>query len=450
MIGIKAEDRLPADIRALFDLEYHEGWDRCRDEDQAKASAWRAVKELYEQDQTGEWRPKKQRKESTTMLQDLERKTGIPGLHILSEPAAIILFETETPEGEKLTDMMCAHSGIYYLDGPDGEPTTYDESFFAAMVQAFDARLRDQDIPVDYDHRMERAAGWIKRLYTKDGDLWASIKWTPEGERCIRDGEYRYPSIAYCDKYRNPRTGMMGENVLISLAVTNYPALKGTQPITAFSEKDITDSTAADVRPEDNDNDEIDRKETEDMTDEQMKKMQEDLDKANAEKEEATKRAEKADADKAEAEKKLAEMEAAKAQAEAEKAAFERKTSYTQQMEALTLKNPDRAKSGEAVLRTEQLEEVVGFLMEITPEQAEKAVKMFSEMTPAIKIPLGVSGTSAGGAEDAEPMSDEMKARKAMENAKARKEWENASKREAILKEEEVKIGLRPAPAAKQ
>ena len=121
-----------------------------------------------------------------------------------------------------------------------------------------------------------------------------------------------------------------------------------------------------------------------------------------------------------------------------------RKAALTLKAESLTLKDPDRAKSGVFCLRSEQVEETVNLLMEMSAEMADKTLSLLSDRPP-MQVPLGEQGTAAGGEEQPEQveMNDQEKAALAMENARKRSEWADPSKQYAIYKEEEAKLGLR-------
>jgi len=82
----------------------------------------------------------------------------------------------------------------------------------------------DRPIPIDVDHEMEisragPAYGWVVELENRDGELWATVEWTPKGTQAITSKEYRYlsPAFLYNDDGQILK--------LISVALTNKPAL---------------------------------------------------------------------------------------------------------------------------------------------------------------------------------------------------------------------------------
>lgn len=68
------------------------------------------------------------------------------------------------------------------------------------------ASLREHvDLVIDRDHQTDLApagtpvlaAGWMKRLFEKDGGVWAEVEWTPAAAQQIKDKEYRYFSPTF-------------------------------------------------------------------------------------------------------------------------------------------------------------------------------------------------------------------------------------------------------------
>ena len=83
------------------------------------------------------------------------------------------------------------------------------------------------DLPVDYDHQSEYswsgslapAAGWIDRVWVRDGAIWGSVTWTERAQRLISAREYRYISPVFLiDDERRVRC-------IIGAGLVNDPAL---------------------------------------------------------------------------------------------------------------------------------------------------------------------------------------------------------------------------------
>ncbi len=90
------------------------------------------------------------------------------------------------------------------------------------------------DIPVDYDHQLEHAAGngrpapaagWISELEERDDGVWGRVEWTDRAREHLAAREYRYLSPVF---YHDPD----GEVLLLeSAALTNVPNLTGLKAL---------------------------------------------------------------------------------------------------------------------------------------------------------------------------------------------------------------------------
>lgn len=87
----------------------------------------------------------------------------------------------------------------------------------------------ENELPIDYFHEdFKQAAGWIKKLELKDGDLgaelWATVQWTPKGAQMIKDGELKYFSPSWAEKWEDSQ-GAKHQSVLFGGGLTNIPFL---------------------------------------------------------------------------------------------------------------------------------------------------------------------------------------------------------------------------------
>ena len=104
-----------------------------------------------------------------------------------------------------------------------------DESSFQAMKAQI--AQRGVDLVVDYEHQTLKgveapAAGWVKELKLEDGNIVATVEWTPRGAEYLKNKEYRYLSpVVNVRKTDNKAIG------LHSLALTNTPAIENMTPI---------------------------------------------------------------------------------------------------------------------------------------------------------------------------------------------------------------------------
>jgi len=122
------------------------------------------------------------------------------------------------------------------------------ESDLKEMVANFNNQIRGQQIPVDVDHKHELGAvGWFKSIRGPEranGDfaLFASIDWTDKGKDLVKGGAFKYFSPHFGD-WVDPEKDKKYQNVLLSGAITNFPFLKGMQPVSfnEFKEGSVSD-----------------------------------------------------------------------------------------------------------------------------------------------------------------------------------------------------------------
>lgn len=114
----------------------------------------------------------------------------------------------------------------------------------AAVIAATNAQRMDAGIPVDYDHatdfgapegRPAPAAGWIKELEVRGGEVWGRVDWTPHGAAAVAMREYRYVSPVF--EYGENREVFR----LLRAALTNNPNLY----LTAISARSLKSGASA-------------------------------------------------------------------------------------------------------------------------------------------------------------------------------------------------------------
>jgi phage I-like protein len=112
------------------------------------------------------------------------------------------------------------------------------------MRDNFEAGVRGQDVPLDYQHGEDpakggRAAGWVLAMDLKEDGLYWHVQMTPTALQEIRDGEWRYFSPEYAEEWQEPRSRNTFNNVVFAGALTNSPFLKGIAPLN-LSELSVT------------------------------------------------------------------------------------------------------------------------------------------------------------------------------------------------------------------
>ena len=106
----------------------------------------------------------------------------------------------------------------------------------------FNARKSDANFPgvlVDFDHfsldteKSSEAAGWISDLESRDTGLWARVRWSDAGLSAVQGGRFRlmspvFPPPSACEDLGG---GKIRPVVLVSVALTNEPNIRGGKPI---------------------------------------------------------------------------------------------------------------------------------------------------------------------------------------------------------------------------
>lgn len=90
-----------------------------------------------------------------------------------------------------------------------------------ALVANFEAGTAGQEVPIDVDHEKGEAAGWVTEIWRRGDRLLARVDWNSLGEELVGERVYRYLS-ATIDTARQ---------VLKSISLVNFPAVKGLQPV---------------------------------------------------------------------------------------------------------------------------------------------------------------------------------------------------------------------------
>jgi hypothetical protein len=108
----------------------------------------------------------------------------------------------------------------------------FDPETVQQYADNVNSKVRGIDLDVDYDHKDKngKAAGWVKEAKVQPDGLHLRVKWTPEGAKAVKDGEYRYFSPEFQDSWKDAH-GVEHKNVLFGGALTNRPYLKDLMPV---------------------------------------------------------------------------------------------------------------------------------------------------------------------------------------------------------------------------
>lgn len=148
----------------------------------------------------------------------------------LSEPFAIQFAESE--EGELIQIFRQGkYNHLFY-----GE-INLTKKIFESMVRNFKAGTYGIDIMLDYDHRVEEAAAWIKKLMvlkdekTEKWGLWAKVDWVEEGKASVDSKKFRYISGDFTMNYVGNESDEEFGPLLYGAALTNRPFIKQMEPV---------------------------------------------------------------------------------------------------------------------------------------------------------------------------------------------------------------------------
>lgn len=116
-------------------------------------------------------------------------------------------------------------------------PLHYDAESAASVLKEYEQH-GIADLVIDYEHQTMAdppvrapAAGWFKPQARPDG-LWATdVRWNPPALEHLKNREYRFFSpVAHYDTETRRVTS------LLNVALTNFPAMRGIQPLVAAKE----------------------------------------------------------------------------------------------------------------------------------------------------------------------------------------------------------------------
>ena len=103
----------------------------------------------------------------------------------------------------------------------NGNPVTIDIALLDTLVENFDNNTAGQDIPIDIDHERAEAAGWLVGVRRLNNSLFVAPNWNDYGLDLVRSKRYRYVSC----------TINLTAKYLVSVSLTNFPAVSGLRPI---------------------------------------------------------------------------------------------------------------------------------------------------------------------------------------------------------------------------
>ncbi len=225
---------IPEGAQAIFVDVFNSTLKETNDEEKARMAGWGAVKNSYEK--VGDAWQKKAADVPDQLLRYVANLTDLaPG---------------DGAAGTKMSQVQVFRTGVFRH--PTYGKFTITDDDLAHMEANFKANRPKPptELVVDYEHmslmpgRKAPAAGWVKAVEHRTGELVATIEWTPAASGHIANREYRFISPEWNMHYKDKESGKDIGPCLMSMALTNRPFFEGMRPVIA-SERLEADATFA-------------------------------------------------------------------------------------------------------------------------------------------------------------------------------------------------------------
>lgn len=101
------------------------------------------------------------------------------------------------------------------------------------FVQNFSTNAYGTELQVNLGHNRDgEAAGWVKKVWKQGDILLAEVEWTPLGIEKIQSKQFRFTSSELAFEWKHFELKKEVKNVLMGVALTNIPAIKGMKAVT--------------------------------------------------------------------------------------------------------------------------------------------------------------------------------------------------------------------------
>jgi hypothetical protein len=143
--------------------------------------------------------------------------------HEMGEPIATDQYFVRIQKSADTEGVLIFPIGTYWRDGKKRKFTRKDAQ---TMVRNFDADILERRPPVNMEHeRVAGRVGHVTRLWVADDGVRGKVEPVAGQEAALGLFDYVSPEVRW--KYQHPLTGAAHSNVLMGLALTNYPYLLG-------------------------------------------------------------------------------------------------------------------------------------------------------------------------------------------------------------------------------
>lgn len=109
-----------------------------------------------------------------------------------------------------------------------GASLAFDDDFFKRVIDNFKNEKLSKPF-IDKNHEFRESFGDITALEITEAGVMASIKLNKKGAELVKDREYRYVSPSYSPV--SDSQGVKYQDVLVTVSLTNVPALNGSLPM---------------------------------------------------------------------------------------------------------------------------------------------------------------------------------------------------------------------------
>lgn len=202
---------LPAHGKSIWITAYNAAYEQyAKDEAKSNATAWTATKNVYEQDEKGNW---------------IEiKKVAYDYISVIELSDVVVEPEVKTSWIDIIREGTWQHQKYGIIN------ITVDK--LKKLAENFTNRILGRDVSITIEHNDELGRiGEYKEVKIENGKLRGLIEWTEKGIQLLSDKAFKYFSPEYVENYIDKETKDSRGACLVGGSVTNKPFLTGLSPI---------------------------------------------------------------------------------------------------------------------------------------------------------------------------------------------------------------------------
>ena len=144
----------------------------------------------------------------------------------MAEPTARAAAAVELPAGtDAPRELLLLPAGRIETRPHDSREAWHNTDAEAVVAASREMR---SPLPIDYDHQTQfvpqngqpaPAAGWIRNLFARGGEVWGEVEWTERGRQAVASREYRFISPTFLYEMASRKVKR-----IIGAGLTNSPA----------------------------------------------------------------------------------------------------------------------------------------------------------------------------------------------------------------------------------